>query len=320
MRTTKNNKTAAVLAAASAGALFAALLLLSCGNRSRAAGAGPARNGAAQNAEPETVYAVSVYKAGEGVLDDYLEFGGDIAASSSVDILPDTAGKVSRVYVSVGDYIEKDGVIADIDASRAGMNYTTNRVKAPISGTLTSFTPSVGSTVAPSVPMGQISNTATLEVKTAVPERFVSRVALGQRAELLFDAWPGKTFGAFVTQISPVLDTSTRTMPVKLQISPADSRVKVGMYARVKLITDKKKGIVVPYSALINRGGQTRVCVVGSDNKVTLKTVEAGIRVDDWVELLSGVDAGDSVVVKGQSLLDEGSAVNIVHTGEGGVQ
>ena len=48
--------------------------------------------------------------------------------------------------------------------------------------------------------------------------------------------------------------------------------------------------------------------------------MEAGIRVDDWVELLSGVDAGDLVVVKGQSLLDEGSAVNIVHTGEGGVQ
>ena len=263
--------------------------------------------------EKETIFAVNAFKTSAGDLNGYLEFGGDIQAVSSVDVLPDTAGKLSRVFVSVGDYVKKDQVIAEVDASRPGMNYSASPVKAPISGTVTSFSPAVGSTVAPSMSMGKVSSTNQLEVKTSVAERFVSKIALGQTATLTFDAFPGETFTAKVTQISPVLDTSTRTMAVSLQLDPPNNKIKVGMYTRIKLVTDQNSNaIVIPYTSVVTRSGNTVVYVVDSDNTASIQPVTVGIRVDDKVEIISGLVPQQLVVTKGQSLLDNGTKVNII--------
>ncbi len=263
--------------------------------------------------EQETIFAVNAFKTSEGDLNGYLEFGGDVQAVSSVDVLPDTAGKLSRVFVSIGDTVKKDQVIAEVDASRPGMNYSASPVKAPISGTLTSFSPSVGSTVAPSMSMGKVSSTNQLEVKTSVAERFVSKIALGQKATLTFDAYPGEIFTAKVTQVSPVLDISTRTMAVSLQMDPPNNKIKVGMYSRIKLVTDQKANvIVIPYSAVVTRAGNTVVFVADSENKVSIQPVTVGIRVDDKVEIISGLVPEQLVVTKGQSLLDNGTKVNII--------
>src|SRR5574344_3098311 len=141
--------------------------------------------------EKETIFAVNAFKTSAGDLNGYLEFGGDIQAVSSVDVLPDTAGKLSRVFVSVGDYVKKDQVIAEVDASRPGMNYSASPVKAPISGTVTSFSPSIGTMVSPAMSMAKIAKTNELEIKTSVAERYISRIKLNQKAVVTFDAYPG---------------------------------------------------------------------------------------------------------------------------------
>ena len=60
----------------------------------------------------ETVFAVNAFLSYKGDLNGYLEFGGDVSAVSSVDVLPDTNGKLSKIYVSVGDVVKKDQVLA----------------------------------------------------------------------------------------------------------------------------------------------------------------------------------------------------------------
>lgn len=264
----------------------------------------------------EAVFAVNAYKVEPSTLDDYLEFGGDVDAASSVAVMPDTAGKISQVYVKVGQKVSKNQILASVDASRPGMVFAASPVRAPIAGTVTYFPGVVGTSVAQSSIIAKVSSTNKLEIETAVPERFVSRISLNQKALLSFNAYPGETFEAYISEVSPVLDTSSRTMNIKLSIKKQDARIKIGMYAKIHLITEHKENIVVlPYDSVITREDQNYVFIVeqdGEKSKAVLSPVKVGIRVDNYQEILQGVTNGDLVIVKGQTLLSDGSLVNVV--------
>ena len=290
--------------------MTAALSFMSCGPKKAAAG---------EDKEVETLYAVSTYKTVAGNLDDYLEFGGDVASVNEVMVLPDQAGKITNVLVKVGDTVKKDQVIAYVNPLRAGVVYNDSPVRAPITGRITSLPVTVGSTVSQSSSVAKVARTDELEIRIAIAERFVSRISNGQKATVTFDAYPGVVFGAKVFEVSPVLDTSTRTMGVKLRLNPPDSRVKVGMYGRVRLVTESvKNAIVLPVSALVTRDGKDYVFAVtvpksGKNAAVVgLKPVTRGITVDNKVEITKGLDADEEVVVKGQTLLNDGAKVKIV--------
>ncbi|MDR2898063.1 MAG: biotin/lipoyl-binding protein, partial [Spirochaetaceae bacterium] len=115
-----------------AGLLILTLIAVSC-NKSDA----PAAPAAAE--EAETRFAVNTLKVSEGTLDDYLEFGGDVVASSSVDVVPDASGRLAVLHVAVGDRVNRNQIIAEIDPSRPGMTYSLAPVRAPIEGTVTSL-------------------------------------------------------------------------------------------------------------------------------------------------------------------------------------
>lgn len=269
--------------------------------------------------EVQTVFAVYAMKAKPSTLDDYLEFGGNVQAASSVDIYPDVqSGKISRILVKVGEKVQKDQVLAEVDSSRPGMDYKVSPVKAPVSGTVTSLPINVGSTVAASMPIGKISSTGKLEIKTNVAERFISRIALYQRAELTFDAFPGEKFPATVVEIDPVLDTTSRTLGIKLIQEPSDSRLRAGMYARIKLVTDTKSNtIVIPHNVIVTRNNKDIIYVLNpTENTVSVREVKKGIRVDDRQEVVSGIESGDIIIVKGQALLSEGAKVNVINISE----
>lgn len=289
------------------GGLCIALAVLLAACSKQEAGTPPAAA-----AETETAYAVTTYKAVASNLDDYLEFGGDVGAVSSVDVLPDASGKLLDLYVEVGDVVKRNQLLATVDPSKPGLYYEPSPVRAPVAGTISSFPLSRGATVSPSTSIGKISSTADVEITIAVAERYVSRIAVGQQATLSFDAWPGEQFTAKVTEVSPVLDTVTRTMTVKLRLDPTDPRVKIGMYSRVKLVTDTRENvIVVPATAVIVRNSIPYVFVV-QQGRAEMREVSQGLKIDDRLEITSGISVGDEVIVSGQTLLDEGSAVNVV--------
>lgn len=271
---------------------------------------------AAKEEETETIYAVNADIVQAGNLDDYLEFGGDVSSVSAVDVYPDAAGKISRIRVSVGDLVKKDQIIAYVDPSRPGMNYSENPVKAPISGRVTSFPPTIGTMVSQSYSIAKISDTDELQIKVNVAERFISRIRENQTAIVSFDAYPGVEFKARVFEVSPVLDTTSRTMLAKLKVEPADSRIKAGMYARVKLITDTIKGaVVIPNDAIVYRDGKPYVFTAKSESaesSVNMVSVKEGLSVDNKTEIQEGLKEGDVIIVKGQSLLSDGSKVKIL--------
>ena len=270
----------------------------------------------AKEEETETIYAVNADIVQAGNLDDYLEFGGDVSSVSAVDVYPDAAGKISRIRVSVGDLVKKDQIIAYVDPSRPRMNYSENPVKAPISGRVTSFPPTIGTMVSQSYSIAKISDTDELQIKVNVAERFISRIRENQTAIVSFDAYPGVEFKARVFEVSPVLDTTSRTMLAKLKVEPADSRIKAGMYARVKLITDTIEGaVVIPNDAIVYRDGKPYVFTAkseSSESSVNMVSVKEGLSVDNKTEIQEGLKEGDVIIVKGQSLLSDGSKVKIL--------
>lgn len=305
-----DKKNAALITVLSAAGIIFCVSAVSCKPKQAAPAAAE---------ETETMFAVNTYKTSEGSLDEYLEFGGDVSSVSSVDVLPDMAGKIARILVSVGDMVQKDQIIAYVDASRPGMNYSASPVKAPISGRVTSFAPTVGTMVSQSMSIAKIADTDELQIKVNVAERFISRISDGQTAVVTFDAYPGVSFTAKVFEVSPVLDTTTRTMAIKLRVEPADPRIRVGMYARVRLVTNtRKNAIVIPEASVVTRNAKDNVFIIvpaaSESEKPTVRIAEItrGISVDGRTEVISGITAGDEIVVKGQGLLNDGSTVNII--------
>ncbi len=284
-----------------------------------AAGCKPKEKAAKAEEDAEQIFAVSTQIVAAGNLDDYLEFGGDIASVNSVAVLPDQGGKITNILVSVGDLVQKGQTIAYVNPLRAGAVYNDSPVNSPISGRITSLPTTVGSTVAQSSPVATVARTDDLEVKINIAERFISRISDKQKATVTFDAYPAVEFPATVKEISPVLDTASRTMAVKLQFDKKDSRVKVGMYGRVKLVTESvKNAIVVPSSAIVTRESKTYIFVADEheDKKTTVKLVPVtqGISVDNKTEIVEGLKKGDEIVIKGMSLLNDGVKVNITST------
>lgn len=281
---------------------------------------GCSKKASGQKQEVEAVFAVNAYKVSPTNLDDYLEFGGNVDASSSVAVMPDTAGKISQLHVKVGQKVTKGQILAAVDASRPGMVFAASPVRSPVSGTVTYFPGVVGTSVTQSSVIAKISSTNNLEIETSVPERFVSRISMNQKAKLSFNAYPGETFDAHIKEISPVLDTSSRTMSIKLAIDKQDPKIKIGMYAKIHLVTEQKKNVcVLPYGTVITRKGETFVFTVkdeGEKKVAVLTPVRVGIRVDNLQEIEAGVIPGDIVITKGQTLLSDGSSVNVLSVSE----
>lgn len=270
----------------------------------------------AASQEQEPVFAVATTTAVSGSLYDYLDLSGDVEPASTVEAYADTAGKLTRLYVDVGDYVKKGQVIAEVDPSRPGVEFVPSPVRAPISGTVVSLPLHIGSTVVQSLAVARISDLTDLEIVASVPERFIGRMQQGARAIVTFAAYPGETFQAVLTETSPVVDRNTRSLEIRLSFTSRDPRIKPGMFAQFKLITEERRNTVkIPEEALLSRDGSTFVFVVQRTDdaaRVERREVVPGIRISGKAEILEGLSAGEEVVVEGQSFLDDGVKVQVV--------
>ncbi|MDR2079257.1 MAG: efflux RND transporter periplasmic adaptor subunit [Treponema sp.] len=292
------------------------LLFAGCERIMEAYGKKDAASGAAAES---VVFAVNTTTAARGQIQDYLAFSGDIVAGTTVDAYSDVAGKVTRVYVSTGDRVNRGAPIAAVDPSKPGMNYVPGIARAPISGIVTSLPAQLGMTVSQSVPLARIAGGNALEIRIYVAERFISKMALGLPCEITLDAWPGEVFRGSVTEVAPTVDPVSRTMEVKVNVENPGSKLKAGMFAKVRVITEKKENIVkIPASAVINRFGETYVFAVAADpdnsGSYTARraVITPGILIDGILEVARGLEPGEEIVIQGQTLLEDGARINII--------
>ena len=289
-----------------------AAVVLACGNRNGADGDDSGQNGT--SGAERTTFAVNVTTAIAGSITDYIRVTGDVHPVSSVDILPDIAGELKRVHVRVGERVQQDQLIAEVDRSRPGQTFAPSPVRSTISGTVTALPVQAGSMVATGTPVARVAQTDDLEIRTAVAERFVSKMRPGMPARVRLDAYPGEQFAARVTEISPVLDPQTRTLGAKLTLNRRDTRVRPGMFAQIQLITQQKEGVVkVPADTVVRRFGETYIFVVQEDEStVERRRVRVGIEIDNVAEIVDGLQTGETIVYQGQALLEDGARIRVI--------
>jgi len=271
--------------------------------------------GAADQEAP--VFAVNTTPAVHGQIQDYIALSGDIIAGSTVDTYSDAAGKVTEVYVTIGQRVSRGDRIAAVDPSRPGLNFRIGIATAPISGTVVSLPAQVGMTISQAVPLARIAGGGALEIRLFVAERFISKITMNQSCEITLDAWPGEVFFGSISEISPTVDVASRTMEIKVNVSNPGFRLKAGMFAKVRIIIEKKENIVkIPSSAMINRFGEQYVFTVdrtNPDNPVARRRVIVpGIHIDGVLEIQQGLAPDEEIVARGQTLLEDGSRINII--------
>jgi multidrug efflux pump subunit AcrA (membrane-fusion protein) len=289
-----------------------------------AGGQNPAGSGGTPAAQERPVFAVNTTTTVQGQIRDYLPLSGDIVAGSTVDTYSDVAGKVTRVFVSVGNRVSRGDPIAEIDPSRPGMEYVPGIATAPVTGTIVALPAQVGMTIAQTMSLariaaGNITSGGGLEIRLYVAERFISKMALRLPCEITLDAYPGEVFQGRVIELSPVVDPSSRTMEVRVGVTNTGNKLKAGMFAKVRIITETKSNIVkLPTAALLQRFGESYVFTVETDPtdpafRIARKqNVVPGISIDGALEIQQGLDPDDEVIVRGQTLLEDGARINVV--------
>ena len=155
-----------------------------------------------------------------------------------------------------------------------------------------------------------------------LPERFQAKVKRGQTAQLDFDSLPGRKFAAQVQAVDPLIDANGRSVGVRACIDNRQAQLKPGMFARVNTVFGvKSEARVLPEEAIVPQGGKQFVIklVKSADGKTqtTLRSeVKVGLRTPGKVEILEGVDGGDTVVTAGQQRLQkDGTVVSVVDLG-----
>ena len=270
-------------------------------------GGGNSAGGSSRNATTIRVTPVSA-----GTIEKSVIINGEILARNQVTIYPTIGGKLVETRLGIGDRVASGQIVAMVDPSRPGEVYSRSPVVSTVSGTVLQAPFSIGDTLTTQSAIYTVGDLSSLLVETFVPERFVSSVRQGMRAQLWFEAINGETFNAEVYEINPVIDPASRTLRIRLRFLNPDPRMKAGMFATISLITSRKVDVpVIQRTSVINTYGSWIVFTVDENNTARRREVTLGIDNEDYFEILSGLSMGENVVSAGQNFLSDGDLVRI---------
>lgn len=208
----------------------------------------------------------------------------------------------------------------DFDAADAGVKVATAgvseaetmmsyaRVTAPFDGVVTRKLADVGDLAMPGKPLLEIEAPTALRFEADLPEAILDRIKMGAKMQVKI-ASVAKPLEAAVSEIAPVADPVSRTFQVKLDL-PAAEGLRTGQFGRVSVPVAEAKLLLVPKDAVMKRGQMELVLVV-KDSKAALRLVKTGKALDGRVEVLSGLEEGEQVVVSDVAKLADAQPVTV---------
>jgi len=190
-------------------------------------------------------------------------------------------------------------------------------VKAPFAGVITLRNVDVGALVTSgSTLLFRIAQMEMLRIYINVPQSNASFVRQGETATLRVSNLPGRIFTGAVARTANSLDPGSRTMLVEVHVVNRDGALLPGMYAQVSLSnTRDHPPLLLPSDALVVRPEGTLVAVVDSDHTVHLRKIQVGRDYGDRMEVVSGLQQGDTVIPSPGDLAREGLKVDPVPEG-----
>ncbi len=301
---------------------------------------------------------VGVIKAEKQTVVYEQTYSSTIQANVINNISGQTAGRIRKLNVEVGDFVTegqilaeldpmqlnqarlrlkneeveleryrtlfKEGAISqsDFDALELSYNVTKSNyenllentiLRAPVSGVITSRNYDRGDMYAMSSPIYTLYQITPVKLLVPVSETDYTKVKKGNTVTLTADALPGETFTGTVVRVYPVIDPSSHTFKVEVQVKNLDRKLRPGMYARTTINLGSAENIVLPDTAVLKQQGSgvRNVYILLPDNTVELRNVTVGLHFGDKMEILSGIEPGEIVVVSGNTTLKAGDKVEV---------
>ena len=204
------------------------------------------------------------------------------------------------------------------DASQAGVRGAqaqlgNTRIVAPFAGVIQERLMGPGELASPGMPVVRIVSGGAVKIEAGVPERFAGAIRVGAAVRVTPSAGTGEPRGGRVTFVGVAVNPQTRTFPVEIQVDNGDGALKPAMAVRLGVTRAILENVVVvPQEAVVRERGTPGVFVAGrGGTRIERREVELGPTAGDNVVVLSGLRAGDAVVVAGQSGLSAGDTVRV---------
>jgi membrane fusion protein, multidrug efflux system len=209
-----------------------------------------------------------------------------------------------------------DQLEATLKANRARLQSAQARledtvIRAPFSGRVGLRRVSVGTLISPGDVITTLDDTSVIKLDFSVPENFLSSLREGLSVRATAPAFPGRAFTGKVASIDSRVDMTTRSVIVRALLANDDGALKPGMFLNVSLANDERESLVIPEEALTPEAEKQYVYVV-ADGRASRREVRIGGRRPGTVEVLSGLKAGERVIVEGTQKVRDGAAVRAV--------
>ena len=225
-------------------------------------------------------------------------------------------GRLKQLY--------EQGGLAQSDYEAAELNYKVSKstydnlventvLRSPITGVVTARYYDRGDMYGMASPIFTVQQITPVKILVGISEGDYTKVSKGDKVTLSVDALPGKTFSGTIKRIYPTIDPMTHTVNVEVQVPNTDRQLRPGMYAKVNVTFGHNRSIVVPDAAVVRLQGSGQRNVFVVENGIAVqKEVSLGRHFDGQYEILSGLEEGEQVVVKGGSALRNGAQVEVI--------
>lgn len=229
-----------------------------------------------------------------------------LASKAAFDVLADQVEGGSAASVESKAYTaEKSAHATDALRRQREDMY----LRAPRAGVIGYRNVEAGEIVSAGTKVFSLVDTSHLNVDCTLAESDAAILKPGMDVQVTVDAlgadYPGK-----IVYVSPAMDDTSKTYQVRIELETDDDAMKAGLFARTAIdILQRRATLCVPKEALLSRNGRQTLFVVGEDGKVESRDIKVGLMNDAEVEILDGIEPGDTVVVTNQDKLQDGKKV-----------
>ena len=186
-------------------------------------------------------------------------------------------------------------------------------IRAPFAGFISNRPVAVGEFVTTANPVATILRTNPIKVQFQIAESNVPFIKIGRAVSIQVDAYPDRNFAGTITAVNPALETASRSVIVEASVENANNALRTGMFVTGNIFREGgSQGVFVPKSAVLNdRATQAYRVFVIQNKIIKLRTVQIGIEENDFVQIISGVEADEQVATNNLEQLYEGAKVEI---------
>ncbi|MBW2063075.1 MAG: efflux RND transporter periplasmic adaptor subunit [Deltaproteobacteria bacterium] len=202
--------------------------------------------------------------------------------------------------------------MAEVGLLASQTQFKNTVIRAPFGGTIVMKMANEGETVAPGIPLLLLSDMNSVKVEFGIPEEYFKTIHVGYKGFVRVDAYPGYHFEGAITLKNPQIDLAARTFKVRMEIPNTDQEYFLvpGMFARIELtLKEKKQAVLVPGKAVLESEGEKYVMIVDQAGRPQKRIVETGLADKNTIEIISGLQAGEQVIIQGNYGLKAGSPI-----------